>query len=412
MADPEARLKRPVIVLFLLSMIFIHGWLWWSARDRLRSGYQDFTTFYAAGRILASGQGAHMYDSRVQQDVEREFAPRMIAEKGLLAYIHPPIEGLLFLPFSKLPYFQSYLLWVMCSASLLLVTIAVLRRRLPALQTQPLWLLMMSPLAFFPVFFVLFEGQDGMLLLLLFALSYSAMRRKAHFLAGCWLGLGMFRFQLILPMILILALRKFWRVFGGFALTTSLMILASLALVGWNEALQYPRFTMAVSKFGVGPWVPSLMPNLRGFTAAVLRAPDSSMLTVTLVVILSVIVLWLTLRYWRTETPETFDLSWSLAILAVLLICYYSYVYDLSLLIVPGLLSANYYLTEPERKINWKILGPIVVVLSTPVQVLNLLRLRTAFPMTVLLLVLFWLVARELSARRSADRRLQVVAKV
>ena len=412
MADPGTTLKRPAIVLFLLSMVFIHGWLWWSARDKLRTGYQDFTTFYAAGKILASGQSAHLYESRVQQDVERQFAPEMIAEKGLLAYIHPPIEGLLFLAFSRLPYFQSYLLWVMCGALLLAATLVVLRRQLPAVQSQPLWLLTIFSLAFFPVFFVLFEGQDGMLLLLFLALSYSAMKRKAQFLAGCWLGLGMFRFQLILPLVLIFVLCKFWRALAGFAFTASVMILGSLAIVGWEGALRYPRYVMEVSKFGVGPWVPRLMPNLRGFTAALLRIPDSNALAVLITAFLSLIVLWLTLKYWQSDSPETFDLSWSLAILALLLTCYYSYIYDLSLLVIPGLVSLNYYLARPERKINWKMLGPIVAVLSTPVQVLNLLRLRTAFPMTALLLILFWLVVRELSSRTIAQRDVLSVSNV
>ena len=50
------------------------------------------------------------------------------------------------------------------------------------------------------------------LLLLLNALAFAALKRNADTLAGCWLGLSVFKFQLILPLVLILLCWKRSRV--------------------------------------------------------------------------------------------------------------------------------------------------------------------------------------------------------
>jgi hypothetical protein len=183
-------------------MLVVHAGVWWSARKQLQSGYQDFTTFYAAGRILSSGNSSRLYASALRRQVEQEFAPQPVSQKGLLPYLHPPVEALIFLPFAKLPYFEAYLLWDAISVLAMAVAFQILRRHLPRVRGEPAWLLLLTGLAFFPAFTVLLQGQDDMLLFLFFALAYSAMRGESEFAAGCWLGLVTFRFQIVLPLIL------------------------------------------------------------------------------------------------------------------------------------------------------------------------------------------------------------------
>ena len=54
----------------------------------------------------------------------------------------------------------------------------------------PVWEWVLAFFAFFPIFTNFLQGQDAILLLLLFVLGFRAMDRDADFLAGCWLGLG------------------------------------------------------------------------------------------------------------------------------------------------------------------------------------------------------------------------------
>src|SRR5208282_580502 len=140
----------------------------------------------------------------------------------------------------------------------------ILRPHLSAFRSQPLVLWDLFGLAFFPVFAALLQGQDILPLLLVFALAYSAMRKNASFAAGCWLGLGLFRFPLVLPFVLIVARRKPWRLMAGFTLAGALMAVASAAVVGWKQTLLYPAYVMRVEWTSIGPIAPENMPNLRG----------------------------------------------------------------------------------------------------------------------------------------------------
>jgi hypothetical protein len=296
-----------------------------------------------------------------------------------------------------LPYFEAYLLWDAISVLAMALALLVLRRHLPRVRGEPAWLLVLAGLAFFPVFTVLLQGQDDMLLFLFFALSYSAMKGKSDFAAGCWLGLATFRFQIVLPLILILAIRKAWRLLGGFTLVAGLMGLASIAVVGWQAALHYPNYVMQVSRIAIGPIVPELMPNLRGLVDVVSGHPDPYPVSICITALLSAGLLWFVSRHWKTSPPDLVDLSWSLGIIAALLTSYYTYLYDLTLLLIPILLIASYRKGEAENDLPWLAIGPILVLFVAPFIALCF-RYKMAFLITLLLLISFWGLARESSS--------------
>ena len=370
-------------------MLAVNAGLWWNAREQLRAGYQDFTTFYAAGRILCSGEGSRLYDSALQRQVEQQFAPDPVLHKGFLPYIHPPIEAVIFLLLAKLPYFVAYLLWDAINILAMALGVLLMRRNLPRARGEPAWLLILAGLAFFPVFTTLLQGQDDLLLFLFFARAYSAMRDKRDFAAGCWLGLATFRFQLVLPLILLLLLRKAGKLIGGFTVVAGLLGLASIATVGWQAALHYPSYVMQVSRISIGPLVPVLMPNLRGLVDLVLRRPDSRPLNVGVTLMMSAGLLWSASRRWKTSPLDLLDLSWSLGIIAALLASYYTYLYDLSLLLIPILLIANQCQNRTLRNLPRLSLLPLLVLFVAPL-IAACFQLKMAFLITLLLLISFW----------------------
>ena len=75
-------------------------------------------------------------------------------------------------------------------------------------------------LAFFPVFDCFLQGQDSILLLLLCVLGFNALKKEADVLAGCWLALGAFKFQFIVPIVLLLVIWKRRRVAIGFTVVS------------------------------------------------------------------------------------------------------------------------------------------------------------------------------------------------
>jgi hypothetical protein len=113
------------------------------------------------------------------------------------------------------------------------------------------------------------QGQDSVLLLLLCTLGFDALKRETNFLAGCWFAVGAFKFQWILPIIVLIVVWKVKRVAAGFAMVSLILAFVSIGLVGWQNMLHYPAYVLRVvntpSFGGVGS---EIMPNLRGLAVS------------------------------------------------------------------------------------------------------------------------------------------------
>lgn len=404
----------PALLIFLIGMVVIHAALLWSVRDRLRAGYQDFTIFYTAGRIISEGGAARLYDAGLQLRVQRTAVPA--APSSLLPYNHPPFEAVIFAPLSKLKFFPAYLLWISINLLALAGTVMLLRRYLPAVKAAGWPFSILTALAFFPVFTALFQGQDVVLLLLLFASVFSSLKRNSEFAAGCWLGLGLFRFQVVLPFALILLLRYAWPLakastagwgrarrlggasglFVGFATTGAILGLLSILCVGWKEMLAYPKYILRVENVTVSPVALGNMPNLRGLIAGVLASKFPE-IAVGLTVVLSIAILLFSAESWRNDpSPSHLDLRFSMALIASLLVSYHCYDYDLTLLLIPVLLIGDRY-QSGNLAYRWRLLAPMAVLFLTPLHIILGSRYGLLSLLTVVLL--FWLtaIAKELS---------------
>jgi hypothetical protein len=386
-------------LVFLAGMACIHVASWWVISQRLPLGYQDFTIFYTAGRILSQGQGAQLYDNALQYRTQQGFAPYTAIRKGPLPYNHIPVEAVIFVPFSKLPYFQAYVLWNLFNVLLLAGALQILRPHLTALRGQSLSLGVLLGLAFFPVFIALVQGQDILLLLPLLALTYSALRRNATLAAGCWLGLGLFRFTLVLPLVLILAWRRAWRLLGGFALSSAFMAAASAALVGWKTTLLYPAYVLRVESRWVGPATSRDMPILRGLIETALTGIVGPRIFVSIIVVLSLALLWFCSRRFDLNSHDPrFDLSFSLALMAAVLASYHAYSHDLSVLLIPVLLVANYCRMRSGTARVWTMVAPMSVLFLTPLCAVLLFRMKLACLLAIVLLLWLGGIVREISA--------------
>jgi hypothetical protein len=245
----------------------------------------------------------------------------------------------------------------------------------------------------------LLQGQDILPLLLLYVLACRAIKRHSDFAAGCWLGLGLFRFHLVLPFLFVLALRKRWRVLAGSAVMAMLMALLSVVVVGWKEALAYPLYLMQVeNRVGTGVIAPEKMPNLRGLLFVLLPHATPHAVMFAAVAALSLALLWATASLWKSgNDQQLFPLQFSLALLATLLVSYHEYDYELSLALVPVLLILD-YIQSASRSARWRLLGPLFLLFLTPLHMLLLFRWRYACFLSIVLLLWFWAIARELLA--------------
>ena len=86
----------------------------------------------------------------------------------------------------------------------------------------------------------LLPGQDSILLLFLYGLAFSALATGRAFVAGVFLALALFKFQLVLPFVLVLLLRRQWKAVWDLVLLAFVLLLVSAEVVGWNGVLAYP----------------------------------------------------------------------------------------------------------------------------------------------------------------------------
>lgn len=361
----SSRSYKAIGLLFIVGVVGTHVFFLWHVRDRIARGDPDFTVFYTAARILREGRGGQLYDPHVQHVVQNDFTSNPLIRRGPLPYIHPPFEAIPFVPLTVLPYPVAFVVWDLVNLGMLVGVRLILRSSTGLLRKIPLSIVVLAFLAFFPVFATFHQGQDSILLLLLLALAYGAMNRGSDFAAGCWLGFGMFKYHLMLPLVLILILWKGKKLALGFIAVASFLFAISLALVGWHGLLQYPGYAwriVSVPAFGGIPL--RQLPNLLGLLGGWPLLGDAEGI-VRIVALVAAAGLLIAVAWLRNlaEDPRSFKLCFACAVIASVLAGYSTNTYDLSLLIVPLAIVADFV---AESRTEWNILLPVVPVLISP----------------------------------------------
>ncbi len=390
---------------FLLATIIVEGGIGWRLRGKVLSGHADFTAFYAAGLTVRRGQGSRLYDPREQWKVQQEFAGQVAIRQGPLPYLRLPFEALLFIPLTFLPYPAAYVFWLLLNLGVVIVVALFLRRQLPSLRNFPAWVPVLVALGFVPVFLTLLQGQDSILILLFYSLAYIALRKGADFRAGCYLGLGLIKPHLVLPFVAIAFLRGKGRMTCGFLLVAVVLLMASLGVVGWSGFLHYPGYLWDLEQHTErGLAQPRDNPNLRGLVEGFGSGMASPQVITGVIVILSVgLMVWVSVRN-RTGAPggRIADLIFCQAVIVSLLVCYHSFAYDLSVLLLPISLLVREWGGGSRGFARLALLGPGLLLFFGPIFPLLWMRWHMVSLIAIVLLVWMWGLDREM-ARVSRD---------
>lgn len=330
------RRKQLAAGVFLLAMTLSNLVTAFKLAPQLRNGYQNFTMFYAAARMVRSGQSGDLYDLSATSRAQQEFAPSVRIRQAALPYMHPPFEALLFLPFSFLPYWPAYLLWNCLNGMLVLASLVLLRRQFVEIGNLSLAFLVLAATGFLPVASGIIQGQDSNLLLFLFVVALTAAERGNDAAAGAALAAGLFKFNLVLPFVFLLATKR-PRLLVGFAPVAALLGGISLAMIGWQGAVGYVQYLFRLESNGAGgAIVGAAMPNLRGILASLAGAHNRASL-MPLTIACSAVAVVIAMRRIvsiRDSVRGVFVVATATAIL----VSYHTFSYDLSLLLPAALL--------------------------------------------------------------------------
>ncbi|MGB8886002.1 MAG: glycosyltransferase family 87 protein [Candidatus Korobacteraceae bacterium] len=307
------------------------------------AGASDFSCFYAAGKMVDSGDGSRIYDRAAQCDAQRPFYGRVDTHKLPLPFVFVPFILAIFAPLALLAYSYSLTLWYAVNACLLISVPFLLRRRLRMTDKQLSPAILASSL-FLPSSISLGQGQPTILALVLFTLVFLDLGNGQATRAGCLLALTTFKPQFALPLLLALMLTRNWKAVAGFVSTCIALLGVSAAIAGWRTTLSFPRavaeFSAASGKMD-GEHVLS-MPNLRGFLYFLLdprlSRNELDLIAMAASALVVLIVLWLVFSNCRHIS----DLQFALIIVVTLLVSFHSYGHDLILLLLPFFLVASY----------------------------------------------------------------------
>ena len=312
----------------------ISGWIFFL--PAAMHGRADFRQLYTAGYMIRTGHSGELYDFAAQQ----RFQDAVVSpQPSPLPFIRPAYQALLFYPFSFVSYKTAYFLFLALNIALLGLSFRMLRPRLVNLAAvwKPLPLAMF--ISFVPTGVALMQGQDSILLLLLFSATLLSLERDAEFLAGVLTGFALFKFQIAIPVAILFFCWKRWRFFGGFCVCGGALALLSVWIMGFTQAVTHFRLLLSMQTgLGSGPAQLQFpiqlkkMMNLHGLVYGIGEG-HIGLRAITLLTLGASVVFfgWVAFAGFRLRREDQFKA----AIASAVVVSYYMFVHDLVILLIP-----------------------------------------------------------------------------
>lgn len=309
----------------------------------------DFRVLYTAGYMVRTGETRDLYNYPAVRAVQSQ----VIADDGAaVPFIHPAYETLLFVPLSLLSYRAAYLLWVAVNCCLLIVISRFLRLSVGALVNLLPWLPFALVPSFFPISFALMQGQDSILLLFVLLLTYRCIADH-EFAAGLVLGFGMFRFQVLLPILLLFLWWRAWKFLLGCLLSTCGVSALSIAIAGMAGQVQYLHLLQSLAAL---PYLEltNRMTNIRGVVTALGGGVAlTALLSASIVVVVAIRS--------KAGLEERFLISVSVSSL----VAYHFFLHDFCILLLPLMAALNSAVSRED----WRELALLGIAFSFPTVV-------------------------------------------
>ena len=332
-------------------LIGVHLWTWVFTGSIFLGGRADFRQLYAAAYMVRSEHANQLYD----YDAQKYFQDRLVSQAQVpLPFVRPAYEAVVLAPLSRLPYRQAYFAFLAINVAILgaifFLLLPWMRNLLALYQWLPLALL----LGFLPIAAALIQGQDSILLTALLVGAFVWLTNGHEFAGGALVGLGLFKFQIVIPIALLFLLWRRWRFVMGFSACLALLTSGSVWIVGVEQTRQYIRslFSMAgviapSSHLLRYPVPLQMMANLHGFVFGVSSGEVAPVWVQIVTVSISVAALvWTAFRGHRISNAAHLLL---LAIPCSVLVSHYAFIHDLSVLFLPTIVLLNFFLLYEAR---------------------------------------------------------------
>lgn len=333
----------------------------------------DFILYYTGGRYLLTGRLNELYDFAAQEVFQLETLRLGVPQ--FTPFNHPPFTTLFYAPFAMASFELGLLFWSAAGFAALMLAWHVLHQELSALTVySPLRLALLS-FCFYPTIAWILANQNSAFTLLIYTMTYVALRRGRDLAGGAILGLLLYKPQLALTPVFILLVKGRLRALMGSLLTSSLLIAVGF-LLSPKAMVDYGRVLPQIAELPFLPGYPiEKMHNLYGFCVLLLAHLFSVRVVECVAFLLTVGGLLIVAAWWRTVPwqPGTrqWDLTFAFTLALGLLISPHLMLYDLMALLLPiAIVCATYpnrprYLLDGGPLLVWTALVFVVVFVST-----------------------------------------------
>lgn len=292
----------------------------------------DLLVFYGAGRIVADGDGAQLYDPARQSSEQIEI---LGIDRGLAIFPYPAFVAAPYAALAKLSLPRAYLVTTLAMLAATIGSLAMLRNVSPTVRARPI-LVGMTMLISQPFNMALLGGQTVAFSFLCLTGVYVGFRRERNLFLGFWLGLLLYKPQLAaLPLLIVLWQRR-WQ-----ALSVTAGIGVVLYGIGaWAAGFEWPRRFLELATGDYYRKNAIVADGLQSISIpSVTRYVTGSdhLWSNALAFILCLAVLAVIAPHWRTigTSDAQFPLLFGATVAATILVSPHALFYEAGLLILP-----------------------------------------------------------------------------
>ncbi len=376
-------LERTTAVLAMAVILL--GALFWADRP-VTAEQTDFSVTYIGARIVYLGLGQKLYDLDEQHKLKTSLLPN----GEPLIHEHPPFEALLLAPLAAIPYRTAYLLWGLMNIAIWLSLPWLLRAYAPVPREElgyiALWIL------FAPLGVALFQGQSSLVMLLLYSMAFVAIQRGRDFRAGVALGLGLLKFQFVVPFVVIFLLRRKWTLIKGFLATASVLGVLSVIAVGWRGIGDYLHLlaTVASHPSNASYGAAADMATIHGFAHATLGTTLGRSTVFLVTAGISVFLIGWTAWQWnqvdRMSDGRSSNLMFGAAIVVSLITGFHMFTHDLSPMMLTLLLVLTHVAESGQRWLRFLLFACLTLFWIPPLYFVLLMHHRMYLLLPLLLI--------------------------
>jgi len=332
------RLRKLLIVtvaaLILIDIASIRG-IWSEVQNRR----PDFFDLYETGKLFLDA-GVPDYATRPAERLNPEESTLTKAKR--VDSLHPPFEILIFMALSLLPPHMAYIVWAGCNLLMLWSVPLLLWRSLPNLHSDFHYITIFFG-SFIFVFVALVQGQDSILLLFLITVAFILLQKNKELAAGIIFGLGMFKFFIIAPLVVALAISRGRRLVQGWLVSSLALLMISVGVVGLRNTEKYYE---GLAHFAVNPATKlasaaTTMPNLRGLIVTLFPSIAGKSWGIAIPAILSLLIFSGMLLWARRNKGVRLSLKYAILISFTAVASFHFFLHNAVILLIPLLFGAN-----------------------------------------------------------------------